>query len=616
MKRYVPILLVIVVAAVIVWQGSAMLSDPSAEPDIRRDETPPGEPPPLLGADGEGTKPADEGPVLKGDSGAREGVHPADGSAPAPGEEETPAVQEVEVVALYAGEMPEGWHDAPPAQRAHAIRPPRPRGPSFSPGGRSGGFGPTGHRSRFPPPPPLKGTAALEVVVRDESGKRVPGADVYLGPRESLHKEAVSFGDLRRIGRTDEQGNLTVPDLPAGAAVLAGNLENFLNGPRGLDMRTSIPVLLVARATVRARLTLPLDLGAFGTVTGRVVDEQDRPVVRAEVRCGFFRTYADGEGRFEAPRLTAGLQTLTVMRAGYTSESVEVDVPAGGTRDVEVVLAYRESGSLHLEGRVLDADGNAVETASVYFMAEGGGTLRSAKSDAEGHYRLEDLPDRLLEAPCRIQADKFREGYPATVVRLENGIRNSHLDLQLPPRRVRVRFQLRDAGNGEAVTRCRIEPERLDDTETTVRGFLGSNADGVFEHWFDAGRYRFQVEAPDHQTRTLEVDLVHPGETVDLEVDLTPKGTGSVQVTLRVKVEDAATGAPVTACTIVIVDAEEEAEVARLEGNSGDGTYSMPVSSGRRILRVSAPEYEAAEEIVDLPAQNLEADVTIHLRPQ
>ena len=125
----------------------------------------------------------------------------------------------------------------------------------------------------------------MQVTVTDQNGVRIPGADVYLGPRESLHGEAVSFGDLRKLGTTDAGGELLAPDLPAGAAVLAANVANQLNGPRGLDARASIPVLLLSRTWVRAEVRLPLDTGAFGAVSGRVVDERDRPVARAEIRC-------------------------------------------------------------------------------------------------------------------------------------------------------------------------------------------------------------------------------------------------------------------------------------------------------------------------------------------
>lgn len=614
MSRNTLLLLLVALAALVVWQGLAHLGGESGD-DVeraRRDDAAP----PLATEGTASTAGEDAGPTLTGSE--NDGTRAPGTAAGTAATETAPWPDtEVETVATYAGEVPAGWHEAPPAQRPHAIRPPRPRGPSVRPGGSTGGFGPTGHWSRFPPPAPPRGDASILVVVTDEQGARVVGADVYLGPRESLHEEAVSFGDLRKLGITDERGELRAPDLPAGAAVLAANVGNQLNGPRGLDARSAIPVLLVSRATVRATVTLPLDQGAFGRVTGLVVDEQKRPVARAEIRCGFFRTYADAEGRFDAPHLPAGPQSLSARRSGYASETVDVDVPRGGARNVEIVLAWAESGNLTLEGRVLTAEGAGLEGATVYLIDEGGrGTLRSVHTDADGLYVLEALPERLQATPVRLQAGKFRAGYPATIVRLEEGIRDARLDFHLAPCQVQVRFVLRDAGTGEPVDRCRVEVERLDDPEASARGFTGRREDGIFEHFYPTGRYRFAVEAPDRETQKVEADLTPPGGQVDLAVEFPSADEPAVQVTLRVTVTDQVTDAPVERCSIVVLDADGE-EVARFVGAAPDGIYSMPAPSGPRTIRVSAEGYEAAEEAVELPADPLgEADVTVRLRPR
>jgi len=565
-------------------------------------------------ADASGTEAAEDvGPRLAGGGGPG-ASSAAEAAAPQPVEDVGPDATD-DAAALFTGEVPPGWLEAPPAQRPHPIRPPGSRGPSLGGGSEPGGFGPTGHWTRFTPPPPPKGDAAIRVTVLDSTGARVPGADVLLGPRESLGEEAVSFGDLRKLGVTDPRGELLASDLPAGAGVLAGNVANLLNGPRGLDMRSSIPVLLVDHATVRAVVRLPLDLGAYGRIAGRVVDEKGRAVARAEIRCDFFRAYADADGRFRLPQVPEGSRTVTAQHTGYATARESVDVPRGGTATVEIVLAWRESGSLRLEGRVYDATGAALPGATVYLIDEGGrGTLRTTTTDADGRYVFEDLPERLLSAPVRVQADRFRDGYRAANVRLEEGIHDPVLDLRLPPQQVRLRLRLREAGSGEPVTRCRVEVEPLDDAPT-ARGFLGSNAGGVFEHFFDAGRYRFRVEAPDRETQVVEADLSPPGGEVEVELRFPGGGEASVQVTLRVTVDEEGSGLPVTAVGIVLLDAAG-AEAARFDGASPDGTYSLPAPSGHRVLRVSAKGYETHEEPLDLPAEEPEADVTVHLRPR
>jgi hypothetical protein len=613
MNRWVVLLLIVLLGALVAVLGRNEFGDGSGDAVERRDAEQVA--PPLAGDEATLPTAADPGPTLAGDaSGTSTRPSPStvgNGKGLGPTDEDG-----VAIAATYTGEVPTGWHAAPPAQRPHAIRPPRPRGPAVGPGGSSGGVGPTGHWSRFPPAGPPRGDATLHVEVVDEHGAPVPGADVYLGPPGSLQAEAVSFGDLRRLGATDARGDLTAPDLPAGAAVLAANVANLLNGPRGLDARSAIPVLLVSRAAVRGRVTLPLDTGAFGTVSGRVVDAKGRPIARAEIRCGFFRIFTDADGRFEAPHLPAGEQSVSARRSGYATGSAEVDVPRGGTREVEIVLTWAESGGLRLEGRVLTAEGAGLADATVYLIDESGrGTLRSVTSGAEGRYVFEDLPERLRTTALRVQAGKHREGYQSTTVELEGGLTDDALDIRLPPRQVRVRFWLRDAGTGAPIDRCRVEVERLDDPEASPRGFTGSRPDGVFEHFYPAGRYRFGVEAPDRETQVVEADLAPPGGDLDLAVAFPSTGEPAVEVTLRVTVRDLASSAPVTECSILVLDAHGT-EVARFVGGDPEGQYSLPAPSGAGTLQVSAAGYETAEEAIDLPTGPLEAEFVSYLAPR
>ena len=611
--RGVILLLIVLLGALVAVLGRSEFGDGSGNAVERRDAE--HVVPPLAGRDATARASADPGPTLAGDARDR-ATRPSNAGATAAPDAGPSAESAVGAVATYDGAIPSGWHEAPPAQRPHAIRPPRPRGPSVGPGGSSGGVGPTGHWSRFPPPGPPRGDATLHVEVVDEHGAPVPGADVYLGPPGSLQADAVSFGDLRRLGDTDARGELTAPDLPAGAAVLAANVANQLNGPRGLDARSSIPVLLVSRAAVRGRVTLPLDTGAFGAVSGRVVDAKQQPIARAEVRCGFFRIFADADGRFEVPHLPAGEQSVSARRNGYATGSAEVDVPRGGTREVEIVLAWAESGGLCLEGRVLSVEGAGLADATVYLIDESGrGTVRSVRTGANGDYRFEDLPERLRSTPLRIQAGALGGWYPPANVPLAEGLSDAWLDIRLPALQVRVRFRLRDAGTGAPIDRCRVEVERLDDPEASPRGFTCSGPADVYEHLYPAGRYRFGVEAPDRETQVVEADLTPPGGTVDLAVTFPSTGEPSAEVTLRVTVRDLVSSAPVTTCSILVLDAHGT-EVARFVGGDPEGQYSLPARSGVGTLQVSAAGYETAEEAIDLPPEPPEAEFVSYLAPR
>ena len=429
----------------------------------------------------------------------------------------------VEPVATYAGEMPTGWHEAPPAQRPHAIRPPRPRGPSVGPGGSSGGVGPTGHWSRFPPAGPAAGRRdAPRRGRRTSTGAPVPGADVYLGPP----REPAGGGRLlRRPAEARRHGRARRADwhpiYPPGAAVLAANVANQLNGPRGLDARSSIPVLLVSRATVAARVQLPLDTGAFGTVSGRVVDEKERPIARAEIRCGFFRTYADAEGRFEAPHLPAGEQSLSARRNGYASGTVDGGRPARrDARGRDRPGLGRERGAAPRRPRAHGRRRGARRRDGLPDRRDAdAGRSAPSRSGAEGEYVFEDLPER-LRTTARPRPGRTSSGRatPPRTSAWRRGLTDARSTSACRRARCGCRFWLRDAGTGDPIDRCRIEVERLDDPEASPRGFTGSRPDGVFEHFYPAGRYRFAVEAPDRETQVVEADLAPPGGDVDLAV--------------------------------------------------------------------------------------------------
>jgi hypothetical protein len=330
--------------------------------------------------------------------------------------------------------------------------------------------------------------------------------------------------------------------------------------------------------------------------------------------------YTDDDGHFVLAQVPAGTQTVSVSRTGYTQATLEVEVPAGGAQEVLVTLSFAESGPLRLEGTVLAAEGGPVPGAVLYLIDETRrGTLRSVTSDDAGRYVFEDLHERLAKTACRVQAGKHQAGYRAALIPFPDGIalNDSRLDITLPPRQVRVRFVLRDAASGHAVDRCRVEVARTDDPEANVRGFLGTDALGRFEHWYDAGAYRFTIEAPDHHTQTVDVVLEGPGATTEVPVAMLAKGEEGHAITLRLRVTDDSTEEPVVRCTIDLLDPAPSGQaVARFEGGAPDGAYSMPAPSGRWRLRIQAEGYEDHEEPLDLPPDTTEHDHPVRLRPR
>ena len=138
---------------------------------------------------------------------------------------------------------------------------------------------------------------------------------------------------------------------------------------------------IVVLAGTAEKVDLPLTAGA--TLSGRVVDEDGRPIANARGRLapageggirafmrqqrggerGAFRTGKDGA--FKASRLPPGDgQSLTVSHPDYESRTLGgLSLPAGGARTgVSVVLAR----GLSLAGVVKDGEGNPVAGADVF----------------------------------------------------------------------------------------------------------------------------------------------------------------------------------------------------------------------------------------------------------
>jgi protocatechuate 3,4-dioxygenase beta subunit len=154
---------------------------------------------------------------------------------------------------------------------------------------------------------------------------------------------------------------------------------------------------------------------AAGTISGRVVDPDGRPVEGAEVS-GYYlaqtspnrwlhlqtgrgtggqpnqsgRARSDAQGRFVLRDVAPRTVKLKATHATYSdSEVVDVAVePGADKRDVELKLQQAH----FLAGRVVDKEGKPLEGASIHAHAINFHSQRPARTDATGAFRLERLP--------------------------------------------------------------------------------------------------------------------------------------------------------------------------------------------------------------------------------
>ena len=190
---------------------------------------------------------------------------------------------------------------------------------------------------------------------------------------------------------TESSGGYRLEDLQAGCSYdLLFRRSGYL--PRrivGVAAPSPKPVVAVLRPASR--------------ISGRVVDENDQPVDRARVSLyepdpppgtvgvglrrdrGSRSAVTAGDGRFDLVDLAPGKAVLVARAAGFQpSPPIRVEIPdAGSLDDLTLVL---EHGAV-IEGRVSSSDGEPVMSARIRVGSS------MARSDAEGFYRVEGVPD-------------------------------------------------------------------------------------------------------------------------------------------------------------------------------------------------------------------------------
>jgi len=573
------------------WKGLAGTGAPEPEAPVEAAPSLPASAPPEA-SPGTGDESAEDTPPPGGITGGEIGE----------GSETEPSSQ--------VADIPE----VPPALKPNPRAPPPPR-PGRRPlgGGSRPPVGPTGLWERFPPLPP-SGRAAIRATVLDRDGKPVAGADVYLGPPGALGSSAVSFGDLRKIGRTDATGTVLGEKLPEGAAALAANLGNLLNGRRGLDARTSVRVVLEAGKTVEGTVTLPFSQSEFGAVAGRVIGPDERPIRGAQVYVGYARAMTAADGTFRIENVRAGERSVTASRSGYRRAASTIVVKAGGATEAEIALGYREAGTLDLTGTVTGPDGEPVADANVYLIVDTGagrGTIRSERADAQGRFSMPSLPERLAEADVRIQAN--RTGYRPGNLRLPEGLKTTEVDVRLPLRLVKLTLVVRDAATGEPQTRCRFGAAK-EGRDRPVAAFASRNAEGRYETWVEAGVHTFTIEAPDHDTLVSEVDVGAAGGEYEYVASLVRTAEEAVEVVLTVVLVADAGGEAVERARVEVSDFRSGEALARLEGERPGGRFVLPVPSGKRRIRVTASGFEPIEAEADLRPETPEVELELRLR--
>ena len=404
---------------------------------------------------------------------------------------------------------------------------------------------------QFPLRVELRGTGALQGLVRDSAGRSVPYALV-----RSVHADFGGPVAPPVEARSDENGAYRLAGLAPGA----GSFTALRDGSaQGATLSADVPEGGAAR--------LDFQLKDEGVVTGRVRRKDGSPppadawVLAMPGGPGTGDTAylpIDGAGVYLGS-LPAGAYSLFVQgSAGGFRGRAFVAVEAGKTATRDLTYADPAEDEQGFGGTVLEPDGTPSPGA---FVHAGGGHLSfSILTDEQGRFHL--------SRPRADLADSFE-------IVATNGGRSGKTTV--PPGQSEVTVQLQAAaalrghlsGGGTDSFRVDLTPG------SQSLEFAGDR----FElRDVPALPVRVTVTSRDGRSATIELTLA-PGETRDIEVALQPPAQ------VRGRLVDAATHQALPAVAISL-DRGDDAVT------SAEGRFSLRASAGAHALHAYLPRYQ------------------------
>lgn len=289
---------------------------------------------------------------------------------------------------------------------------------------------------RFPLELKLRGTGAVEGVVRDAAGQPAEGVAV----REGLRWSGGSLTGFPAEARTDASGHYRLAGLNPGRARLVARREG------------DAPASATQEVEIREDQTAHADFALVdsGIVEGRVTAKGGGPPANATRILAFPQARGWGPGRTldteAAPdgsfrlELPPGAYTLSAFPKDFrrwrtsSGQRVSTTVEAGQTARVELSLADDDSGRT-LTGQVLEPDGTPSPGAEVAVGGMGGRAF--ATTDAEGRFSIP------------VDADSFGRTLRVTA---ENGGRKGDAAVQPDQDEVEVRLRASAVVRGHVVS--------------------------------------------------------------------------------------------------------------------------------------------------------------------
>ncbi len=196
-------------------------------------------------------------------------------------------------------------------------------------------------------------------------------------------------GNLRDSGKSDELGKFTVRGLRVGQklSLKAEQTDMKLRGRAEVEVQSETPVEIQMTPYERVE------------VSGRVVSAEGEPTPSVNIELihwnplqntgvGSTIDATSGDGRFGQIGLIVGDRySVSASAEGYRSAETEITATAEMTHIADLILLPVD-GRFFIEGRIMDTTGQPVHGALLYIEDP---ELRETLTDADGHYRFEDL---------------------------------------------------------------------------------------------------------------------------------------------------------------------------------------------------------------------------------
>ncbi len=451
----------------------------------------------------------------------------------------------------------------------------------------------------------LTPAAPIRGVVTDGSARPVPGAKIRATPRGAGAALRYSFNSGSATSAAD--GSFRVEEIVYGhtyrlIADAPGYARAFLDVPPLEPGQVIEPVHLVL---TRGR-----------SVLGKVVDTEGNPVTGAQVELRWpldqsdFRSpldtpataaATDDQGAFTLPATAPGEYEVGVRHTEYSERPVtRVDVPAGES-DFEIGDFTLVAGAT-IDGVVTGAEGKPVAGATVLSRGAyraGGSPTRTARTDAEGRFRLDGLSSDLADLSVRAT------GYPLLV---RAGVRTNADEpvlIELKPGASVGGRVLDNGGNGVAGILVSLRIERNYRTGGDPR--LWGAQDMFPRQMTNAeGRFRFDRLVPG--TWSAEAKKGAEGAKLD-QIELAPGAEREIELLLQTRdrltvIVTTDGGEPVAGAQITIQSPGERLPSGYGQ-TDGSGQSITDIAPGPATVEVSHERLQDASRQVDLdPGDN------------